>query len=114
MSDAVVQFRTLAPILTPSAFGDIVVLPMRENMDRGKTFAFFEWTARNAKVPACNYTQHRDSDWTYHCSGEKPPDYVLKADMDTFLVLPEVERRLRHLPRTKLYWGRECVRQVQH
>jgi hypothetical protein len=27
--------------------------------------------------------------------------------MDTFLVLPELERRMRIMPRSKLYWGRE-------
>ncbi|KAJ9104532.1 hypothetical protein QFC21_002028 [Naganishia friedmannii] len=37
--------------------------------------------------------------------GEKRPDYIVKADEDSFLVLGELERRLRVAPRKLTYWG---------
>lgn len=78
--------------------GDIVILDVEESMNRGKTFAFFSWAAKHARVPACDVTCH-----------ETQPDYIIKADMDTFLVLPAIERRLRMLPRSNVYWGRESI-----
>ena len=35
----------------------------------------------------------------------KLADYVVKADDDSFIVLDELELRLRALPRKMLYWG---------
>ncbi|GAC72181.1 galactosyltransferases [Moesziomyces antarcticus T-34] len=37
--------------LEMETFNDIVVLDMEENMNRGKTHAFFRWAAENATVP---------------------------------------------------------------
>lgn len=87
---------------------------MPENMNAGKTHAFFSWAAENATVPHWEYPAFRRSVegstpnerskapvWR----GEKPPAYVVKADEDSFIMLGELERRLRVAPRTKAYWG---------
>ncbi|KAL7423346.1 hypothetical protein Q5752_002649 [Cryptotrichosporon argae] len=86
--------------LENEAFNDILFLDIPENMNSGKTHAFFSWAAANATVP----------DWSYDADGpvwigEKKPDYVVKADEDSFIMLGELERRLRAAPRTKAYWG---------
>ena len=39
--------------------------------------------------------------------GERRPDYIVKADEDSFIVLGELERRLRVAPRRLTYWGCE-------
>ena len=39
--------------------------------------------------------------------GERHPDYIVKADEDSFIVLGELERRLRVAPRRLTYWGCE-------
>jgi len=41
--------------------------------------------------------------------GEKKPDYVFKADDDAFIVLGEMERRLRVVPRKQTFWGCEFL-----
>lgn len=87
------------------AFGDMVILPIKENMNNGKTFAFFDWVATNASVPSCSYRKG-DKGWLPNCFSDIKPDYVIKTDMDAFLILPELERRMRILPRQKAYWGR--------
>jgi hypothetical protein len=60
---------------------------MPENMNQGKTRAFFSWAADNATTPFGR------------------PDYVVKADEDSFIMLGELERRLRVIPRQKALWG---------
>ncbi len=37
--------------LEKETFNDLVVLDMSENMNRGKTHAYFRWAAENATVP---------------------------------------------------------------
>ncbi|CAE6429062.1 unnamed protein product [Rhizoctonia solani] len=87
-------------------YGDIVVLPIRENMNEGKTHAYFSWAYERALVPPPRPSQnqgskanqtdpqvalalHRDfSDWV-------KPDYVVKTDDDSFVMLAELEARLR-------------------
>ncbi|KZO96769.1 glycosyltransferase family 31 protein [Calocera viscosa TUFC12733] len=67
-------------------YGDIVFLDIEENMDDGKTYAYFKWVSG---LPV----------------GEQPR-FVLKADSDTFLVLPAVLDTLSHLSCSQLvYWG---------
>lgn len=113
------------------AYNDIVILPVSENMNSGKSHAFFTWAASNAWVPPVysndtttpdnlsysNQTSsiprlakhdpilaHRNQD------SENPlpwvrPDFVLKADDDAFVMLAELEARLRvalHSPRKEL------------
>ena len=62
-------------------------------MNSGKTHAFFAWAAENAMVPSL--------------TGERRPDYVAKADDDSFIMLGEMEKRLRVLGGVKVYWGCE-------
>ncbi|KAL7418040.1 hypothetical protein BDY24DRAFT_335088 [Mrakia frigida] len=67
-------------------FGDIVIVGCEENIDTGKTHAYFEWVA-DTRV------------------GENP-QFVMKADDDTFLVMPNVIRAFQELDCSKnIYWG---------
>lgn len=107
-------------------YNDIVVLDIKENMNQGKTHAFFRWANENATIPFYYKPPNNskrigkltpdnrynniitDSDGnqieTYNL-GFKKADYVVKADDDSFLVLNELERHLRVAPRTNTYWG---------
>ena len=93
------SFASLAPrdsahsfvCLVEPAYRDIVLLEIPENMNSGKTHAFFAWAAENAMVPSS--------------TGDKRPDYVAKADDDSFIMLGEMEKRLRVLGGVKVYWG---------
>ncbi|KAJ9115015.1 hypothetical protein QFC22_005343 [Naganishia vaughanmartiniae] len=162
--------------LEMDAFGDIVLLDIPENMNSGKTHAFFSWAADHAMVPDWDYgspvdlsegedtargimqekargrlqrrnraSMHKgglavredvsESQEILHDQqlsslsqnptsidpnermprepsrkhpvyrGERRPDYIVKADEDSFLVLGELERRLRVAPRKLTYWG---------
>ncbi|WVQ83825.1 hypothetical protein IAT38_005969 [Cryptococcus sp. DSM 104549] len=151
--------------LEMEAFNDILLLDMEENMNSGKTHAFFSWAAANATVPDWEYPLHpRDhagsTDGTGEADrfpdgnvdvpfpnemteqdaegegvetgefkrapsssaktteaklggmgsspvwrGEKRPAYVVKADEDSFIMLGELEKRLRVAPRSKAFWG---------
>lgn len=133
-------------------YNDIVIVPMRENMNDGKTFAFFDWTFKHALVPpptnATSTTyqnsyhetrnrEHASDDGRPHRHGwslYRPfesmppashdplgpdgkqyidkegwvrPDYLVKVDDDSFIMLAELEARLRVLPRKGVYWGCE-------
>ncbi|KAI4523049.1 glycosyltransferase family 31 protein [Schizophyllum commune Loenen D] len=105
-------------------YNDIVILPMAENMNSGKSHVYFSWAAINAWVPPlyisnysvarpyfsyANYTAPppplapHDSPQAWRdqslASGEfRPwvrPDYVVKVDDDSFVMLAELESRLR-------------------
>jgi len=81
-------------------------------MNSGKTHAFFSWAAENATVPQWEYPAIEDgmdakSKPAPVWKGEQAPQYVVKADDDSFIMLGELERRLRVAPRTKAYWGCE-------
>ncbi|KAJ9111373.1 hypothetical protein QFC19_001141 [Naganishia cerealis] len=159
--------------LEMETFGDIVLLDIPENMNSGKTHAFFSWAADHAMVSHWDYdspiqpseaendvkesvpeispgrpqrhsrshlrrnafavgedmsgkqrhlrdqqlpshtedlSAHSDEHVLQRIShpvyrGEKRPDYIVKADEDTFIVLGELERRLRVAPRNLTYWG---------
>jgi hypothetical protein len=102
-------------------YNDIIILPVAENMNDGKTHTFFSWASINAWVPPVytltavpapqfsysNYTssppslaphdpslawrdqtQSRPKSWVR-------PDYVVKVDDDSFVMLAELESRLR-------------------
>ncbi|TFK41185.1 hypothetical protein BDQ12DRAFT_697078 [Crucibulum laeve] len=102
-------------------YNDIIILPITENMNKGKTHTFFQWASINAWVPPVyvnttvpppqfSYTNHTASPpslaphdpylaWEDIHSG-KPrqwvrPDYVVKVDDDSFVMLAELESRLR-------------------
>ena len=84
-------------------------------MNRGKTHAYFTWAAEHAMVDDYEYASNdlplpaSDDDvalrpaplWT----GERRPQYIVKADDDAFIMLGELERRLRVAPRSMAYWG---------
>ncbi|CAD6567355.1 MAG: hypothetical protein TREMPRED_003558 [Tremellales sp. Tagirdzhanova-0007] len=91
--------------LEMEAFDDIVLLDIRENMNAGKTHAFFSWAAENATVPDWEYPLVHEGPTGPVWRGEKRPAYVVKADEDSFIMLGELEWRLRAAPRTKAYWG---------
>lgn len=101
-------------------YNDIVVLDVKENMNAGKTHAFFSWAAANATVPilrplkavtaaqtsiANQQGTAGDQDGHSYDVAWKKVDYVVKADDDAFLVLRELERHLRVAPRKMTYWG---------
>ncbi|TIB87785.1 hypothetical protein E3Q19_03540 [Wallemia mellicola] len=150
--------------LEQETFGDLVVLDMKENMNSGKTFEFFNWASKHAWIPdpatlpshlisypsAYNHQDtnahervfqqpneddfdvkldnlrkeyqrgyqrdHHDinnDDPSQHISNYVPgtgvkykrPDFVVKADDDSFIILGELERHLRILPKKLVYWG---------
>ena len=100
-----------------SAYNDMIHLPISENMNSGKTHAFFSWAADNAWVPppAQSYQSKLFSYTNTNRTGSPPPpaphdpppnplapksrwvppDYVVKADDDSFVMLAELEARLR-------------------
>lgn len=115
-------------MLEMETYNDIVIVPMHENMNAGKTHAFFTWASLNALVPApvtafsplpsssatnpftfsySNATfpgpllaEHDPIQiWQERASSRvRPwvrPDFVVKADDDAFVMLAELESRLR-------------------
>jgi len=106
-----------------SAYNDIVVLPITENMNDGKSHAYFTWAASNAwvpplyldptplkAVPTLSYADQSNpapilaphdplhAHLDQQSGVSKPwvrPDYVVKADDDGFIMLAELEARLR-------------------
>lgn len=104
--------------LEQETFGDLIILNMKENMNSGKTYEFFNWASNYALIPkpstlpsnlvafpsAYNnyyYTQNYDLDDVEYTH----PDFVVKADDDSFIILGELERHLRILPKRLIYWG---------
>lgn len=89
----------------------MIILPISENMNSGKTHAYFTWAASQAWVPPSPSTLS----YSYANQTSKPPplaphdpkplpdapqhwvrpDFVLKADDDSFIMLAELEGRLR-------------------
>ncbi|KAJ3512058.1 hypothetical protein NLJ89_g3749 [Agrocybe chaxingu] len=102
-------------------YNDIVILPIPENMNGGKTHTFFSWAAINAwvppvyrssvvPVPTFSYSNSTSTPpslaphdpflaWSDITSGRSRPwvrpDFVIKVDDDSFLILAELEARLR-------------------
>ncbi|EJU02949.1 hypothetical protein DACRYDRAFT_115252 [Dacryopinax primogenitus] len=67
-------------------YGDIVFLDIQENMNEGKTYVYWKWVS---KLPV----------------GQQPR-FALKADSDTFLILPNVLHSLAPVPCSlPVYWG---------
>lgn len=105
-----------------AVYGDIVVLPVKENMNDGKTYAYFSWAYGNALVPPPSTNNSASRISSQHASGAQhdwvKPDFVIKADEDSFVMLAELEARLRiELHRAReaeqkwdplVYWGCEC------
>lgn len=103
-------------------FNDIIILPVPENMNMGKTWAFFSWAAADGWVPPVYFNTSKPAPTlTYsnitsvpppplaphdpvHAHRDKTratprpwvrPDYVVKVDDDSFVMLAELEARLR-------------------
>lgn len=85
-------------------------------MNSGKTHAFFTWASEHATVPDIDYVmddsetvdqvdQLDDARIKAVVKGDRKPDYIVKADDDSFIMLGELERRLRVAPRSMAYWG---------
>jgi hypothetical protein len=92
--------------LEMETFNDLVVLDTRENMNRGKTHAYFTWAAENATVPVYYTPPVSNSGQVERVGvGFRKADFVVKADDDSFLVLSELERHLRIAPKDNTYWG---------
>ncbi|KAI0825082.1 hypothetical protein BC628DRAFT_1320948 [Trametes gibbosa] len=109
--------------LEMDTYNDIVVLPMAENMNRGKTHAYFTWAANNSWVPPVYHDGYARTPegFSYTDATSPPPplashdpalahqdqltngtqqpwvrpDFVVKADDDAFVMLAELEGRLR-------------------
>ncbi|KAG2023521.1 hypothetical protein CC2G_001166 [Coprinopsis cinerea AmutBmut pab1-1] len=107
--------------LEMDTYNDVVILPIPENMNNGKTHTFFSWASLNAWVPPVynvsepplprfsysNYTAsppplapHDPISAWHNIRSHRPkpwirPDYVVKADDDAFIMLAELEARLR-------------------
>jgi len=94
------------------AYNDIVILPMHENMNGGKSHAYFTWAASHAWVPPPSNNSASDI-FSYSNAASLPPpparhdpliseprnwvrpDFVAKVDDDAFVMLAELEARLR-------------------
>ncbi|KAF8622475.1 hypothetical protein AX15_006991 [Amanita polypyramis BW_CC] len=127
--------------LEMDTYNDIIILPVTENMNSGKTYTYFSWAAIDAWVPPIynlstsappvpRYSYSNDTAsppslaphdsyfaWKDIHYGKARswvrPDYVVKVDDDSFVMLAELEARLRFelynkpiskvLPRTGAY-----------
>jgi len=102
-------------------FNDIIVLPVPENMNSGKTWAFFSWAATDGWVPPIYFNTSKSAPILSYSNLTSPPpplaphdpihaqqennhfksklwvrpDYVVKVDDDSFVMLAELEARLR-------------------
>jgi hypothetical protein len=104
-------------------YKDIIILPISENMNGGKTHSFFTWAASMAWVPplffdtdiplpSFSYSNastpmryiaphdpiHARQDRASGSSSAREwvrPDFVVKVDDDSFVMLAELEARLR-------------------
>jgi hypothetical protein len=102
-------------------FNDIIILPISENMNSGKSYAFFTWAASKAWVPPLYFdteiplptfsysnesapapsllAQHDPVlSWWHRRSDAQEwvrPDFLVKVDDDSFVMLAELEARLR-------------------
>ncbi|RDX55809.1 hypothetical protein OH76DRAFT_1396153 [Lentinus brumalis] len=109
--------------LEMETYNDMIILPITESMNHGKTHAFFSWAANHSWVPPLYYDDFTQvpTNFTYlNASAPAPalashdplpahkdqainsppkpwvrPDFVVKADDDSFVMLAELEARLR-------------------
>ena len=89
-------------------YNDLIVLDIKESQWSDKTLGFLRWAAENATVPVLVPSSSPSAVHIGHKTYEvrqKFVNYVLKADDDAFIVLEELERRLRAIPRQLSHWG---------
>ncbi|XP_073006239.1 beta-1,3-galactosyltransferase pvg3-like [Typha latifolia] len=79
--------RVLVP-LEIMRYDDIMIIDCEENLNEGKTHAFFSSVAK-----------------LYNDTGKKPYDYVMKADDDLFIRLQRLIDSLNPMPREDMYYG---------
>ena len=119
------MIRGAQQVMPPNiAYHDIVILPIKENMNDGKTYEYFNWAAANAWVPPLYFDEAqfesvpKNLSYTNRTSpapvlaqhdpihafrdqltgDPKPwvrPDFIIKADDDSFVMLAELEAHLR-------------------
>ncbi|KAL7416438.1 hypothetical protein BDY24DRAFT_438946 [Mrakia frigida] len=81
-------------------YGDLVVVDCEENIDTGKTHAFLQWASEG---------RERERGWFWEVKGnrsEEEPKFVMKADDDTLLVMPNVLAALGSMDCSlNIYWG---------
>lgn len=108
-------------------YNDIVILPVPENMNSGKTWSFFSWASTGGWVPPIYFNTSKPAPTVSYSNmtttppplaphdpiyaqlennevQPKPwvrPDYVIKVDDDSFVMLAELEARLRLEMHTK-------------
>ncbi|WWC70617.1 uncharacterized protein I206_104568 [Kwoniella pini CBS 10737] len=76
--------------------GDMVMLPMIDNIDLGKTHEYFKWVAKEYSGPG-------------RVKGR--PRFVMKADDDTILVMPNIISGFKDLDcANNIYWGTSAGR----
>ncbi|KAJ3286192.1 hypothetical protein HK104_009142 [Borealophlyctis nickersoniae] len=97
-------------------YGDILVLDCEENMNDGKTWHFFKTVATMFGVgggggagEGIGTDNGRKEAGTGTNALSGPYQFVMKADDDVYLHLPNLDRRLRNIPATGTYFGREVV-----
>jgi hypothetical protein len=116
--DSLLSCHLAHGLTSGTAYNDIVILPIHENMNGGKMHTYFSWASLNAWVPPIanasekNVRQFSYSNYTAPpppvlaphdprpADPENPaswvrPDFVIKADDDSFVMLAELEARLR-------------------
>ena len=104
-------------------FNDIVILPVAENMNSGKSYAFFTWAAKMALVPPIYFDTEIPPPMLSYSNVTSPmlslaqhdpvyawrdrqsasslaqdwvrPDFIVKVDDDSFVMLAELEAHLR-------------------
>ncbi|KAF7985355.1 hypothetical protein HWV62_6577 [Athelia sp. TMB] len=102
-------------------YNDIVILPIPENMNSGKSWNYFAWAAGDAWVPPLYFNTTKPPPMLSYANLTNPapspaphdpiltrldynmpesrrwvrPDYVVKVDDDSFVMLAELEARLR-------------------
>lgn len=138
LNSSVYHYNTDDKTLFLQVYNDMIVLPISENMNSGKTHAFFAWAAEEAWVPpltrdydAAHATVYSYSNVTAPSSIppaehdpksvrqewqsselQKPwvrPDFIVKVDDDSFVMLAELEARLRVELHTKPRFAHENV-----
>ncbi|WVQ80546.1 hypothetical protein IAT38_002651 [Cryptococcus sp. DSM 104549] len=96
-SEAVQRSKLLSKVGAEMAeHGDMVILPMIDNIDLGKTHEYFKWVAHE-----------------YAGEGKVKgrPRFVMKADDDTILVMPNIISAFKNLDCSKnVYWGTSAGR----